>query len=223
MNYSILLTSPLLKGLNEKEVEYLLKKVPHRIKKYPAGSLIAVTGEQVNALMVVISGMVKGEMIDYSGRVIKIEDIPACGALAAGFIFGEKDRFPVNVISSTETELLIIDKFDFLKLLQNNDRILINFLNLVSNRSQFLSEKVRFMTFKTIKSKLANYILQIAGKTNSLIIIDKTQNELAELFGVARPSLARALGELKNDGYLDIERKRIRILDKKGFAKLTKD
>jgi len=40
--------------------------------------------------MLVIDGKTKGEMIDYSGRIIKIEDIPAPGALAPGFIFGKR-------------------------------------------------------------------------------------------------------------------------------------
>ena len=59
--------------------------------------------------MIVIGGTVKGEMVDYSGRVIKIEDIPAPGALASAFIFGSRNRFPVNVVALTDTSLMIIE------------------------------------------------------------------------------------------------------------------
>jgi len=223
MDYSLLLNAPLFKGLTTGEIETILSVVPYRTKKFQADSLISQTGELVNTLMIVISGIVKGEMVDYTGRVIKIEDIPAPGALAPAFIFGNKNRFPVNVIATTNTELLVIDKLDFLKLLMINDKILVNFLDMISNRSQFLSEKIKFLNFKTIKGKLAHYILQKAGKEKSSILLDMTQNELADFFGVARPSVARALGDLEEEGYLETKGKNIKIIDKEGLADLTID
>jgi Mn-dependent DtxR family transcriptional regulator len=50
-----------------------------------------------------------------------------------------------------------------------------------------------------------------------------TQNDLADFFGVARPSVARALRELKDDGYLLKSGKHIKILNKKGLGDLTID
>jgi CRP-like cAMP-binding protein len=153
--------------------------------------------------------------------VIKIEDIPAPGALASAFLFGNRKRFPVNVVSVSDGELLIIEKPDFLKLLMRNDIILVNFLDMISNRSQFLSEKIKFLNFKTIKDKLAHYILQKAGKEKSSILLDLTQQELAGFFGVARPSVARALGDLEEEGLIEAKGKNIKILNKKGLADLT--
>lgn len=223
MDYSLLLNAPLFRGLTTGEIEILLSVVPYRTKKFQAGSLISQSGEPVNTLIIVISGIVKGEMVDYTGRVIKIEDISAPGALAPAFIFGNKNRFPVNVIATTDTELMVIDKLDFLKLLMSNDKILVNFLDMISNRSQFLSEKIKFLNFKTIKGKLAHYILQKAGKEKSSVLLDMTQNELADFFGVARPSVARALGDLEEEGYLEAKGKNIKIIDKEGLADLTID
>lgn len=223
MDYSVLSQAPLFKGFTMDEIEKILLAVPHHFRKYNAGSMISQSGEPVNSLMVVMNGVVKGEMVDYAGRVIKIEDIPAPGALASAFMFGSRNRFPVNVIAITGTELLIIDKPEFLKLLMSKDKILINFLDMISNRSQFLSEKIKFLNFKTIKAKLAHYILQKAGKEGSLIILEVTQNDLAEFFGVARPSVARALSELEDDGFLVADRKNITILDKKGLSDLIID
>lgn len=223
MDYSILSNAPLFKGLSTSHIETLLSGVPHRVKKFQAGSLISQSGEPVNSLMVVISGVVKGEMVDYAGRVIKIEDIPAPGALASAFMFGNRNRFPVNVIAVSDGELLSVEKPDFLKLLVRNEIILVNFLDMISNRSQFLSEKIKFLNFKTIKGKLAHYILQKAGKERVSVHMDMTQNELADFFGVARPSVARALGELEDEGYLEAKGKNIKIIDKKGLSDLALD
>lgn len=223
MDYSLLVNSPLFKSLNAVEVETIISGVPHRIKKFHSGLLISQSGDPVNSLQIVISGTVKGEMVDYAGRTIKIEDIPAPGALASAFMFGNRNRFPVNVIAITEGELLLIEKPDFLKLIMMSDVLLINFLDMISNRSQFLSEKIKFLNFKTIKGKLAHFILQKAGKELTTITFDMTQNDLADFFGVARPSVGRAIKELEEENYLEAKGKKIKILDKEGLARLTID
>lgn len=212
---------PLFKGMSADDVQAMMAGVPFRVKKFQEGSMIVQSGDPVNALMIVISGIVKGEMVDYSGRVIKIEDIPAPGALAAAFLFGNRNIFPVNVIAVKDGELLFIEKPDFLKLLMKSDTLLINFMDMISTRSQFLSEKIKFLNFKTIKEKLAYYILQKSGKDRLIITLDMTQNDLGDFFGVARPSIARALGELASEGLIEAKGKNIRIIDKEGLADLT--
>jgi CRP/FNR family transcriptional regulator, dissimilatory nitrate respiration regulator len=221
MNYTLLSESPLFRGLTPSSVETILNSVPYRVKKFLAGAMISQSGETVTSLILVINGIVKGEMVDFAGRVIKIEDIPAPGALASAFIFGRKNRYPVNVIAVSDGELLSVDKPDFLKLLMTNDVILANFLDMISNRSQFLSEKIKFLNFKTIKGKLAHYILQNIGTDGISVTLTMTQVELADYFGVARPSVARALGDMEDDGLIEARGKNIRIIDRKRLAGLT--
>ena len=223
MDYTILSNAPLFKGLSADDVKSILSVVPHKVKKFLSGSMISQCGEPVNSLMVVIKGVVKGEMTDYAGRVIKIEDIPAPGAVASAFMFGNRNMFPVNVIAVSDGELLLIEKSAFLKLLMKNDIILVNFLDMISNRSQFLSEKIKFLNFKTIKGKLANYILQKAGKDGMLVTLDMTQSDLAGFFGVARPSMARAIGEFEEKGLIEAKSKSIKIFDKEGLTYLIID
>lgn len=221
MDYSHLAQAPLFKGIKPDSVGIILSSVPSRIRKFSAGSIIAQSGDPVTSIMIVLTGAVKGEMVDFAGRVIKIEDIPAPGAIAAAFIFGNRNRFPVNVIAISDSELLLIEKADFLKLLRINDIILGNFLDMISNRSQFLSEKIKFLNFKTIKGKLVHYILQNAGKDGISVTLGMTQVELADYFGVARPSVARALGDLEDEGLIEARGKNIRIINRKGMADLT--
>jgi CRP/FNR family transcriptional regulator, dissimilatory nitrate respiration regulator len=223
MNYSVLSQAPLFRGFTPEEIEKILLSVKYHARNYKAGSMIAQNEEPVNSLMIVLNGIVKGEMVDFAGKVIKIEDIPAPGALASAFIFGNKNKFPVNVIAISDTDLLIIDKPEFLKLLKTEVKILVNFLEMISNRSQFLSEKIKFLNFKTIKVKLAQYILQKAGKDRISVTFDMTQNDLADYFGVARPSVARALGEMEEEGFIIAKRKNIKILDRKGLSDLIFD
>jgi CRP/FNR family transcriptional regulator, dissimilatory nitrate respiration regulator len=221
MDYSILTRAPLFLSLSEEDIRNLLTAVPYRIRKFKADTIIAHTGDEVNSLMIVIEGKVKGEMVDYTGRIIKIEDIPAPGTIASAFVFGSRNKFPVNVHAISDTKMLIIAKYDFLKLLMGNDRILLNFLNMISDRSQFLSDKIIFLNFKTIKGKLAQLILQKAGNERVNITLDMTQTDLADYFGVARPSIARALGEMEEEGLIEAKGKTIRIIDNNRLGMLT--
>jgi len=223
MDYNKLEQAPLFQGLKNDEIRTLLDSVPHKEKKFRAGNMIAQSGESVNSLMIVINGTVKGEMVDYAGRIIKIEDIPAPGALASAFMFGNRNRFPVNVLAVSDSELLLIEKNDFLALMMKNDTILVNFLNMISNRSQFLSEKIKFLNFKTIKGKLAHFILQKSVKENIPVNLGMKQNDLADFFGVARPSIARALGEMEEEGLIIAKGKNISILNRERLSELTSD
>jgi CRP-like cAMP-binding protein len=221
MDYSVLLKAPLFSGMALKEIMLVISETPYRVRNYKPGTMISQSGEPVNAFMMVIGGTVKGEMVDFSGRVIKIEDISASGALAAAFIFGSRNTFPVNVVAMTDTSLLIIEKNDFLRFLKSNDKLLTNFLDMISNRSQFLTEKIKFLNFKTIRGKFAQYILQTAGPEKSEIRLAMTQNELSEYFGVARPSIARVIGEMEDEGIIITKGKTLTILDKKRLTELT--
>ncbi len=212
-DYQNIVQSPLLKGLSMDEVSVLLSKIHYRIKKYEKEQLIAHEGEVVDRLMIVLSGSVKGEMMDFNGKTIKIEDIYPPKPLAIAFLFGENNAFPVNIIANETSDILIMDKKDVVKLFQTNEVVLTNFLNVISSRSQFLTQKIKMLSFQTIKGKLANYILQNV-KDNTELVLDKTQNELAQLFGVARPSIGRAIREMHDEKAMVVNGKNIHSIDK---------
>lgn len=222
MDYTILTKAPLFRGLSHHEIESSLRNILFRKRLFKSGMLIAQSGEQVENFQMVLAGKVKGEMVDIAGRVIKIEEIPAAGAIAPAFMFGSRNRFPVNVITVTDSEILSVPKQEFLKLLTSDSRLLINFLDMISNRSQFLSDKIKFLNFKTIRGKLSQFILQKAGES-AKINLGMTQNELADYFGVTRPSVARVLGALEEEGYISASGKEIIIKNREGLGLLVTD
>jgi len=213
--FDILINCPIFSGLSEEELNVIFSKSHHFTRTFEVGEIAAFSGETVNFLMVVLEGSVKGEMVDFSGKTIKIDDIRAPRALASAFIFGKQNKFPVNVMANEKTKLLYIPKYDFMKMLQADIRILQNFLNVVSSQTQMLASKLKFLSFKTIKGKIAQYLLGLAGPDKDMIELPLTQHDLAEQFGVARPSLARAMGEMADEGIISVDRKVVRILDRK--------
>lgn len=218
--YNILSRSVLFKGIDPSLIEILFSDINYKVKKYNNEQLIASRDEEVSKLYIIINGSVRGEMLDYSGKILKVEDIHAPKPIVSAFLFGERNKFPVDVVACEETSLLCIPKESVVKLFQLNQVFLQNFLNAISNRAQFLSRRIWFLSFKTIKGKFAQYILNLAEKQGDNINLNMTQKELAEFFGVTRPSLARTIGEMEKSGIIEANRKLITILDKNSLINL---
>lgn len=220
INYKILKDCPVFQGINENEIKILLDEIHLKIKVYKKDEVVALAGEQVENLYIIMSGSVRGEMIDYSGKTIKIEDIEAPRPLATAFLFGKENTFPVTVTAVSDTEILSIPVRQFLNMLQKNTRLLKNYLNIISSRSQFLSRKLHFLSFKTIKGKMAHFLIEQAGETHHSVELKNNRQQLADLFGVTRPALARVLGEMQNEKIIKADRKIIKILDREKLVKI---
>lgn len=210
---------PILMGVSTDKLLELFANLQFQIKKYSKDEILAIQGDEVNRLLILLEGSVRGEMTDFSGHVIKIEDVSAPKPLAGAFLFGSENHFPVNVLANEPVKALIFYRGEFLKMLRLNETIQMNYLNLVSSKAQFLSKKIKFLSFKTIKGKIAHYLISLKPESDGTIRLPSGQQDLADLFGVARPSVARALGELENEGLISARNKMISILNKPGLAK----
>ena len=219
-NYEILAKSPVFRGLTSDQIRECMKSIHTQVKNFRKDSLIVHAGEEVNQLLIIQKGSVRGEMLDYSGKILKIEDIESPRALAGAFLFGKTNTYPVTVTANTDVELLSIPRNEFLQLMQKEKTLLLNYLNDISTRTQFLSNKLHFLSFRTIRGKIAHYLLQKAGTDSSTVEMLHTQQQLAELFGVTRPSLSRVLGEMQREGLITLDRKNIIILEKQMLSHL---
>lgn len=223
INYQLLAKCPVFSGIPENENKNLLSKIHFQIRKVEKNEVVVHAGEQVQNLFIVLSGSVRGEMIDYSGKTVKIEDIEAPKPLASAFLFGKQNKFPVTVTANNSVQILAVPVSEFLKLLQLNKQLLQNYLNSISSRAQFLSQKLHFLSFKTIKEKVAHFLLQQAGEQFHSFELKNTQQQLADLFGVARPSLARVFGEMQKEGLIKIEKKTVTLTNKPALNELLRN
>ncbi|MDD3716177.1 MAG: Crp/Fnr family transcriptional regulator [Candidatus Marinimicrobia bacterium] len=219
--YEKLLQNPLFRGLEMPVLRHLLEEVSYQRKNYPPEAFIARGGEESAGIHLLLSGSVRAEMNSLSGKVLNIEDIEGKRILAPAFVFGRNNRYPVDIIANRETECLFLTRHVFLRLLRMNEMLLKNYLDLISDRAQFLSEKLRFLSLYKIRSKIAHYLLELnRGNGQYSFRLPLSHSRLAELFGVARPSFTRSLHELEKRDLIRIEGKSISILNRRGLEKL---
>jgi CRP-like cAMP-binding protein len=217
---SELCKTQLFQGMGVKELKVLIENRPYRLKEFERDTYVAHSQDVCHDLFIVVSGSVRGEMTDFSGKKLKIEDIIAPRPLAAAFVFGRENRFPVDIIANEPARVMIIPRDVLIFLLQNSEVILKNYLNTISSRAQFLSGKIRFLSFKTIREKIANYILMHSANDDQTFTLDQSQTELADFFGVTRPSLARTLARMEEEGMIRTKRREITILNREKLNKL---
>ena len=198
-----LVNNPLFRGITPERLFADLEEISFHTRSYKKGEILAQQGAVCNRLVILTKGSVRGEMIDYSGRLIKVEDIAAPRAIAPLFLFGEENRYPVEVTANEPTEVIELPKSSVLSLFRKNEQFLENYMNLSANYARTLSDKLFFMSFKTIRQKLASYLLRLYKQQQQThITLDRSQQELSDYFGVSRPSLARELAHMQEDGLL---------------------
>ena len=216
-----LVNNPLFRGITPERLFADLEEISFHTRSYKKGEILAQQGAVCNRLVILTKGSVRGEMIDYSGRLIKVEDIAAPRAIAPLFLFGEENRYPVEVTANEPTEVIELPKSSVLSLFRKNEQFLENYMNLSANYARTLSDKHFFMSFKTIRQKLASYLLRLYKQQQQThITLDRSQQELSDYFGVSRPSLARELAHMQEDGLLIADRKHITILQKEQLVRL---
>ena len=94
-------------------------------------------------------------------------------------------------------------------------------MNLSAKYARTLSDKLFFMSFKTIRQNKASNMLRLYKQQQQLqITLDRSQQELSDYFGVSRPSLARELSHMQEDGMIIADRKQITILQKEWLIRL---
>ena len=217
----VLVNNPLFRGITPERLFADLEEISFHTRSYKKGEILAQQGAVCNRLVILTKGSVRGEMIDYSGRLIKVEDISAPRAIAPLFLFGEENRYPVEVTANEPTEVIELPKSSVLSLFRKNEQFLENYMNLSANYARTLSDKLFFMSFKTIRQKLASYLLRLYKQQQQThITLDRSQQELSDYFGVSRPSLARELAHMQEDGLLIADRKHITILQKEQLVRL---
>lgn len=184
----------------------------YSIKNYRKNEVLFHKGDSCDALYVVMSGSVKTEMISDSGNLIPIETIQAPRLLAPAFLFSDRNNFPVDVTALSPVELLRIPKAEVIRLMTIRPDFMQQFMTHNANRTQFLSQRLQLLSIKTIKGKMAHMLLDTYHREGPRFLLDKNQTELAEYFGVARPSLARSISEMIDEGIISVNKKEYTIL-----------
>ncbi|NLY24413.1 MAG: Crp/Fnr family transcriptional regulator [Bacteroidales bacterium] len=212
---------PLFFHLSQKEADDILERAVSEVRRVEKGHYVVRQGDTINHLFLLMEGLVRTEMVTKEGNVLEIEFIEPVRPLAPAFLVATENRFPVDVITTETADFYVIPKSLWLKEMMLNETLLTNFMKVTSNMTVFLSKKVQMMSIKSLKGKLSLYILENTTPQKDTFTLKRTQTQLAEYFGVQRPSLARTIAEMIREGWISLYKRELKVLERNKLEELV--
>ncbi|HZX45664.1 MAG TPA: Crp/Fnr family transcriptional regulator [Clostridia bacterium] len=206
--------STLFKGFGNADMSRLLAGTRYRVSAYSRNQVIALEGDDASSVGIVLEGIIEVQKIYPSGRAITISRLSRGDIFGEAIIFSRKKIYPATIVSTGSSRVLFLSGADILRLCATNAIFLNNFMGILSNKVLMLNERLKNLSYQTIREKIASYLAEEYKKQKNLKLkMLVSRREMAEQFGIPRPSLSRELVSMKKDGLIDFDRQTITILD----------
>ena len=212
--YETLASSPFFNGLTAKEIQAILQTVNYKIVEYPAKEIYTLAGMPCKYADFILKGELISRMTGLSGKQVQIDRLKACILIAPAFIFAKNNAMPVSVETAQHTTIMRMMPSELKYLIDSNERIRMNFIQLLSSINVFLTQKLRMLSLLTVREKVAYFLMKVAKEQQSRTIkLSNTRQEIADTFGIQKFSLLRCLSEFEDNGAIKIDGKQITILN----------
>ena len=186
-------------------------------RRYEPGAVLFTEGDPCEGLYLIGEGVVKIVKTTASGReiMLALESAPATVAEVPIFDGGS---YPASVFAVRETTAFLIAKADFHRVCRSHAEIPMKMLRVTGMRLRQLVMLVQAVTFGSVRQRLASQLLEWhAAAGGEDFALPSSQEELAMRLGTVREVISRNLSRFQAEGLLQIERRRIRILDAGGL------
>lgn len=210
----------IFKEFDPEEMESLVH-ITH-MDKVQAGQPLFLPDDPSDKVYLLKEGRVKISKVSEDGKELTL------AILEQGEIFGELalvDEGPRETIAETleDTFICVIGRQDFERLLETKPKIALHVTKLIGLRRKAIEAKVEDLVFKDVSSRLAKLLLELADTygtqvSNGMRIdVKLTHQELANLIGSTRETTTATLNELKRLGFIEMEKRRLIVVDQSGL------
>ncbi|MBI5187335.1 MAG: Crp/Fnr family transcriptional regulator [Nitrospinae bacterium] len=209
-----ILASTLFSTLSEAEIESIASVTKTRI--YPKGAMIIGQEEHGSALFIIAKGSVKVVLFGEDGGETILATLEKGNFFGEMALFGDMQR-SATVYTAEETELLVIEKGDLLKLINKFPAISLYFLKELSNRLRNTDERIECITLLDVYHRVIRVILQYAKAkgiygAEEIVINNRPSNqEIANMIGVSRETVSRVMSSLAKAGSISANGKKLVI------------
>lgn len=208
----------LFKNLKENEIEDIINSIIYTIKTYEKYDVIAIENDDCSSLGIILSGNIEIHKPFPSGKVVTINHFSAGNVFGEALVFSKKHKYPATIISIDNSKVMYIKREDIVNMMTNNPKIINNFMGVLSNRILMLNDRLTNLSYDSLRKKIANILLNEYKKQNSTdIILPYCRKKMAEILNIPRPSLSRELVNMKDEGIIDFNKNRVKILDIKNL------
>jgi len=208
--------------LSEEELGYISEKMIAR--HYESGQFIFLEDSEGEQCFFVVQGSVKVTRLSKDGREVIL------AMLNEGDFFGEMalldgESRSANVIALEKTEVLTLNRADFLVVLHDYPQIAIQLLKEMGHRLRKSDRQIASLSLSDAEKRIALCILRFADEQGIIrrgqVNIPKVpiQQDIANMAGTSRETVSRAINLLEKEQYIKRKGRELLILDYKAFIK----
>ena len=202
------------------ELEGMLRRVV-----YPEGFVLFMKGEKPRGVYCVCGGRVKLYLHSPDGRTAVLGYASPGSVIGVRAILSGKSH-DFTAKTDEESRLSFMDKDDFLSLLKRNGGVCLRLAETLGEELSKAYEGFGNVALATSEERLASLLLRLCdecGEQSSDGIVIKpglSQEELADMAGMSRRTLSRALRSLRKMNLVDCGRRITIIKNKPALQKL---
>lgn len=219
--FAVLQQCPLFSGICEADLNAMLGCLDGKIEKVGKGQPVFFEGDPARYFGVVLSGSVRVVRDDYYGNRSVLTEAEAGGLFGEAFACAELELLPVSVFAVQSSTVLLLDRNRVLNGCSNachfHNRLIHNLLQGIAQKNLLLTQKIRYMSQKTTREKLMEFLLDQAkshGSAEFTIAYDR--QALADFLGVERSAMSAELSKMRRAGILESTGSRFRLLMGRG-------
>jgi len=213
--------SPIFKHITPEELDKLnMEKV---CNCYRRGDVIYHEGNRINGCYCINKGILKIYKTGIDGK----EQIIMFAK--KGDIIGYRSILSNELACTTakvieDAVLCFIPAETLFYLVKHNSNFSIDLVKLACKELGVANAYITDLAQKTVRERLAEILIHLKdnfGLDNDQVLqISLTREELANIVGTATESVIRLLSEFKSDGLIDLNGRKIKILNPKGLLKI---
>ncbi|MFP4160138.1 MAG: Crp/Fnr family transcriptional regulator [Desulfobacterales bacterium] len=208
----ILSQSMLFSGLPAEDIS-ALKDIAVE-KPVAAGELIFSEGDPGEGFYVTLEGQIKIYKLSTEGK----EQI--LHMFGPGEPFGEVpvfsgQAFPATAEGVKKSRILFFPRRAFRDLITQKPSVAMNMLAVLSQRLRHFTVQVENLSLKEVPARLAGYLLLQSEEQNSkdTITLNISKGHLASFLGTIPETLSRMLRKMNEQGLIEVEGRKIRLMD----------
>lgn len=223
LNYEVLKNCALFRRMNDREIESLMQCLGIQVKSFKADEYIFFSGDQVNHVGIVLSGMVEVMKENLAGNKHIVAILGASDMFAEGIVCTGNRISPVTVRVKEEGRVLFIPYEKIIKSCGNSCTfhvgLIQNMMVVLGEKNVNLNRKLELLTLKGMREKISSFLLNEANeKSSSMFQIMLNRTEMADYLNVSRTSMCRELARMKEEGLIDFYGNSFKLVNKQELA-----
>ncbi len=209
----ILANVPWLKGLAPGLPEMLVKE--GRLEHYPAGRWRQAAGDPGNGITVIIEGAVALYCQGSAHQVVQFTQVGPGAAF--GHPLSTGSTWNVTAVCIEPMLVLSVSRSAIQRLRETEPDLLAVVVRLAYLNARTMLQQIADLIGLPARQRLASSLLQLSkGKARGWITVG--QGGLAEMIGVTRKTASQFLTEFEREGWIELGRNRLKILDRSALA-----